>query len=893
MSTTTRKRTGATGEGSLRGRRARLLNAIASLEASEKGARRLIALAEAEFRLAMLPGIDSAEAIDRLRRAINYDPLHPKFFLHLGRLRQENGDYAGALHDYRRAVRLAPASHRARLHLALVLLELEDGERQLGRALLEALARGSEEKIAELIKDLDALIANRIAAAGGTDTRASAVKPRRANESGNREESDLQGRDGSWRILLLEQLSRPKPPKQIDKLLAAGARCINGQQGLAEYAIACLCLMLDGRDVDSLPGNGNLRSHGGHAAIQLLEATSALAKIEEPRAFVEQAVRELEAKVLPAEVVCWLHYSKFGPDTSQPVAEALALLDAYPPGLIQHHCFQELRLTTLDGYARKAWAEGRFDRAQLLWREASSLDSQRTAIAHNLALLAAQTRSRDDYAAAWNRSAELRYLRAAALSDVRVDVDDRRALHVAFVQQIRQRYCGESKSRQQPPQDEELLAWLTDGDALEIWLREWDLYYLNSRLKFRSPVHMLGVPRDASPEVTADGRDALLHQVESLLRGKPWSGINIFCDLSAALVNDAFERASDLVQRARDSYYDYEKPEADALAEETIERGRLLHDMMRLLTNEPRPANLRLGCTITRHQLLLPWAILQPMCADRGMVERDVDLLKIWESDLLNVAVAGRSEPTSDRELSEQLSALDECIAILPQRIELRLLCCQLLLTAKRNDDAYSVALDALAALSEADDLAGAGDIEQNLLTIIDNVAFEAIPEHLRQPESLEVAEETLREGRSVLDRYPRSASLRSYLTRIMIQIADADHTKAAIELLDQGLDLALNEEQTKDFQDLLSKARRQLGVAEAMEKVKAASNQVNNAVARINQNASADAIRGAQQAVATAIEAAEEAVARAEKAGLEEIGEQARNFLAQMREVQRKLRSR
>lgn len=894
MSSVTAKRTRAQpAQAPQRRRRAQLLKAIATLEAGEMGVPQLMALAEAEFRLAILPETDRLEAIDRLRKAIGYDPLHPKFFLHLGRLRQIGGDYAGALPEYRSAVRLAPANHRTVLHLALVLLELEESERVIGRALLDALAGDRNGEIKQLMADLDALIASRMTRSevkGG----GSAGQKRPGTDPGKaRYNAVLPGRDGSWRLLLVERLSRPKPEyKQIDNLLLAGAQHINGQQGLTDYATACLYLTLDGRDVDNAIEKGELRSRAEHPAVRLLEASSALARIEEPEAFAARAVSELKAGNLPAELVSWLHYSKCGPDTSLPVADALRLLDTYPAELQQHHCLRELRVAILDGYARKAWSEGRFDRARLLWREAASLDPERTAIAHNLALLAARTKSREDYADAWERGAELRYLRAAALSDVRVDLEDRRALHIAFVQQSMQRHCGPSKTPKQDPSKEMLRAWIADRDALDVWLREWNLYYLNSRLRFRSPVHILGVPRDVAPKAMAEARDSLLRQIDRSLRGASWPGIQVFCRLATGLVDDAFERASDLVQRARDPYYEYEKTDADALTNEAIERGFLLHRMMERLLEAPTAANLRLGCAITAYQLALPWKILQPMCADRGMIDRDIDLLEAWEADLVRIAAADRPEPAGGQDLSEWLSAFADCIDILPRRPYLRFLNCQLLLTAKKYDDAYSSALDALAALSAVDD-EETRVIKHNLISIIDGAAFEVLPEHLRQPESLEVAEQTLRVGQGVLDRFPRAGGLRAFLARLMIQIGDTARTEVAIELLEQGLELALNDDQTNDFKDLLKKARSQSGVAQAMERVNVASKRVSEAIAQINQSATAGAVERGQQAVADAIEAATEGERLAQKAGLEELAKQARDFLEQMQEIQRKLRRR
>ena len=83
-----------------------------------------IALAEAEFRLAVLPDTPLDETIERLERAITYDPFHPKLFLHLGHCFYQNGDFGAAVNRYRQAIQLVPTSQRVHAHLALCLLEL-------------------------------------------------------------------------------------------------------------------------------------------------------------------------------------------------------------------------------------------------------------------------------------------------------------------------------------------------------------------------------------------------------------------------------------------------------------------------------------------------------------------------------------------------------------------------------------------------------------------------------------------------------------------------------------------------------------------------------------------------------------------------------------------------
>src|SRR5262249_8307773 len=140
----------ATSAATAEGRR-RLSTAIAELERRDRNPAVRLALAEAEFRLSIAPGIEPAEAIKRLERAVSPDPFLPKLHLHLGRLLHRSGKHSAALSAYRRAVSLAPSSRRAHLLLALALLELGEAEHELGQNLLDALVRGETEQLRGLV----------------------------------------------------------------------------------------------------------------------------------------------------------------------------------------------------------------------------------------------------------------------------------------------------------------------------------------------------------------------------------------------------------------------------------------------------------------------------------------------------------------------------------------------------------------------------------------------------------------------------------------------------------------------------------------------------------------------------------------------------------------------
>jgi len=877
-------------------KRERLLNAIGLLEAeSTLNAAGRVAIAEAEFRLSILPGTDSQEAIAYIQKAIALDPFHPKYFFHLGRLFYRNGDYRNALHEFRRALKLAPASHRTYVHLALTLIELEEAEKKLGRTLLDALARGAVHELGPHLVDLDALLERKLSYSKKASP-AGNQKTKESKEDANQQPTVSCRWNGLWRLALVEQLTRPKPlHKQIKANLERGEKSLNGQTNVAEYAMACLFLLLGGdppKAVGTMLKGPKLKSYEEHPAVRLVNAAVYLAESATSEQFVERVIQK--AETLPLEIIYFLHYLKYGPDSSSSANEALNLLNTYPQSFQENECFRELRLAVLDGYARRAWAEERFNHARLLWRETIALDSHRIAIFHNLALLATRTKSRSDYASMWTRATELRYLHAAALGDVQVMLDDRRTMHLSFAQQSRQRYCKLGRSPEQPPQQEELEAWLNDKDALEVWLREWDLYYLNSRLQFNSPVHLLGIARDASAEVAASARNALLCQIEPSLRVQPWAGIKTFCLLAEQRVGKAFDSFSDLVARTRDPHYEQEKSDADKLSTEAIDRGFLLHRMMTLLADKPATINIATGCALARHLFALPWKILQPICVNQGKIERDLDLVKVFESYFLAVVAGDKSEPKNDKEVSERLSVLDECLAILPHKLELHILRCQTLLSAKKNADAYSSALEAYVLAEKIENKEETHKLKQNCVNLMDSAAFAELPEQLRRLQNLQQAEETLKQGQKVLEKFPKAGGLRAFLADLMLQLGTEKHIKEAALLLEDGLKIALNDEQREQFQNLQQKADVHSRVAGVRDKIRklleGASQRVKKAIDEIKDNPSVESIQKGREILVAAIRDVERAKDQAIKADLKDEESQVEALVQQFKDIQKRL---
>lgn len=870
-----------------------LRDAIADLSRMGREPRVRLALAEAEFRLAIAPGTEPAEAVELLRAAITHDPFQPKLYLHLGRLLHQSGKHLAALSEYRQAVQLAPSSRRAHLLLALALLELDKPEQDLGQTMIKALASGSGEDLRAAVTDLDALFDQR--RPGGTTKAASAKKrPRRALSGDADGKPDAAKSTDIWRVALVEQLSRPKPLRaQVAAHLGTGSAQAKNGGGVAEYAIACVLMLINGDspgDVHKL-ARSTIAPHLDDPAVRLLDAAIGLVETDDPAEFVTTVTEHLENRVLPPELVCWLHFVKYGPNSALPVADTLRLLDAYPERVSTLDCFQELRLAVLDGHARKAWADERFDEAKLLWRETIPLDPYRVPVAVNLALLAARTKSVEEYGPSWERLVELLYLHAAGAGDVQLFLNDRKTLHLALSQHSRQRHCAPATANA-TPSDEEIANWLADTDALEVWLREWDLYYLNARLRFRSPTHLLGVPLDAPIDTLAAARDAFVSHVDTALRGQNWAGIGAFCDLAAAKANEAFDLAADLVERGRDLYHELEKAQADALADESLRRGLLLRSMMRVLVEYEAARHIQLGCSIARRQLSLPWDILQPICADRGLIGHDVDLVPIFEADLVSLAVHwDQPKPSSDHEWSRRLVALDECVAVLPHRLELRVLRCRLLNDVGRPADAYSAALEALELPMPSDELDPAHDLRSNLVDLIGAIGYTSIPEALRQPRDIACAERTLVAARDALQRFPHSGTLRVFFVDLLVQLGGEARMTEAVELLTAGIESALNHKQRVEFETQLASTRGAATTDAIRRQVKElaepAINRVHEAVALHNENPGGEAVQATLEIVREAQKDVSDALTVAELAGLADEVALLRDTLSRLGEIE------
>jgi hypothetical protein len=865
-----------------------LLAAIEDLRARAVTPAVRIALAEAEFRLAIAADTEPAEAIERLRVAIEQDPFCPKLSLHLGRLLHQSGRPALALSEYRHVIRLAPASRRAHLLLALALLDMGPATRELGDLLIAGLNSDKPADLAAAVAEVDVWLEEQAVPDTGGERR-----PRRPAVA----KPGRHGAPDAWRVRLYQQVTRGKVRAgQLSTLLATGLDRVAEAGEIGEYAIACVLLLAAGQQPRSVRdlGGSVLIEHADHPAVVLLEATLHLAEAGDPAAFVAMATEYLNRGVLPAELVCWLHLAAFGPHRQSPAVDTLALLEQYPQSIRDLDPFKELTLAVLDGCARKAWAEERFAEARLLWQEAGSIDRFRVPVALNLALLAARTRSTEDYGPAWDRLCELLYLRAAGTGDVQLLLADRRTLHLALAQQAQLRHCASSGARDAQT-EKELEAWLADADALQEWLRQWDLYYVNARLGFRSPAHLLGVAVDAEEAERAEAKEAFVRHVVLALGGRNWAGTAVFANIAATQAEQAHLTIAG--EETRDPYYESEREAAQELAEAALGRGLTLRRMMLTLRESPSAEHLELGCDLARRQLSLPWQTLRQICVERGLIGDDVDLVKLFENDLVALA-AYWDEPAAETpdERARRLSIVDKCIELLPAELMLRLLRCRGLRALDWDVEAYAAALEALE-LSTPD-----GDEHQQRMTgqlvdLVDLIGWEAIPEPVRKPANSQVAptrEVLVTAVRQALEQFPRSGVLRRQLARQLVATGGVAETNEAIELLGEGVRSALSAVQRAEFAEQLTAIRsaaatvsvrasiRQL-VGSAQEAARAAIEYYVQHTGAATKKAALAAVRAAIDQVAEGQRIAEQAGLDDERASLAEVLHGLRDMAAEL----------
>lgn len=909
-------------------KRRKLLRAIEAIESAPASqVQKRIALAEAYFRLAVLPGAELEEAVDFLEKAYQLDPQHPKLAYHLGRLAHLMGDFPSAARHYRQALRLSPENQRAAAHLGLALLESGNAEKEIGQSLLDALGRGQPTGVKDALSALDELLAGGAdGATGRNDAQAGAgeagasggagggagggakpgakpgspaLRPSRSAEKGYAPENIRW--KAIWKTLAAEQISRPAPDLKLLKEQLQPALKEAQEDNISAAAILCAVMLLDPALKSyalELAQAQPFTAHDGRPARILLQHAVELARCAAPAQALELADQLWRAEALPEDYLVAFLHTLLRPESGMTAAQALSLLETVHSDLRQREAFKELRLALLDGHANHASNRAAYDEAHLLWRAALELAPARVNLAHNLALLAARTRDVDHYPRYWNMAAELRYLLAAAANNPHVHLKDRIALHKGFVQQSYQSCLNpEKRIREQKP--EAVSKWMADHLALTTWMEEWELYYLNARLQYRSAVHMLGVSRDASPELVDAAAQALKNLLERALKPKNWAGAQAFSAMTVDAIQQAAALAKDDAKKARDAHYEPEKASATELVHEAIEHGFGLFHLLQQVKSVPG-GGLELGMQIGAHLMALPWKILQPVCIARGYIGEDDDLEKIFTSYLLEMVMsapenggANKSAAASTAEMEKKLQAMDAMAAWLPGQPLLAYKRGELLFQLKRYDECYRLAVASLESLAASTDEAGEdGNLQAAFAELIEGAALHDIPEHIFQPSKKEDMEAGAKLGQERLKSYPHSAQLHLLAaTRLLFLAKDEPDVKKVVELLKDGLKNAFTPRQREQLEKTLEEAQGRLktiGVsAEISRLLEEAAHSVQECIANVQQGRTSleDAAKTVDKALATA----EKARKQAEKHDLESELEQAQGLISQLQELKRK----
>jgi hypothetical protein len=860
------------------------------LEAMPSSTAQRLALSEAYFRLAVLPGAEIEAAINLLRQAAAYDPYHPKLFFHLGRLLHQNGEPLAAVFEYRRALRLAPRSHRISVHLALALLDAGPEEREVTPRVLSAIFAGDDGLLMSAITELDKLIAWR-SGATSDHTRPNA---KRSSEDALIGQGNCRWR-GFWKLLLVTELGRSKPSRKSLQMMEAAVQTLGeGQNGVGEYALAGLLFLLDSRtqstQVEAWLLKPAMAAHQDRPAVRLVRSVCELGAAGTPEDFVRHAGKKLEKGELPPELVCCLHYSWHGQSAELDPVGAARLLDQYSREIVSLPCFRELRVAILDYHARSAWGEGRLDRAEILWQEACAADPLRIPVIHNLALVATRTRDVEKYQRSWERSAELRYLIASAAGDLRVELEDRIRFHRSFAQQSRLRYVPNRAVGREDPADKELLAWLEDREAFDSWLLESATAFLNLRLRFQSPLHLLGIPLDCSDDSPQAAAEALLRQFQLCFRGRRWTGVLTFQSLMEELAAKAAEFASDPIRRKRDLSFESENSEAEKLTKEMIGHGFLLYRMIQLARGAAS-GNVRLSAFRAGAYLVnMPWRFLEPACKKMGMVPADANLLEVFVSHIVALALE-ESRKGAAAQADLRLEILEDCIRGAPEALDFRLVQCHMLLSAKRFRQAYLIALEALPLTAKMADQKEAAHLQEQFIKAVDNAVVEQIPEQLRSP-TRDNLPAFIAEVRRLLAEYPRAGGLRLMAADVLIRTGrDAPaRLAAAKEMLEEGLDLLLSDEQIREARQLLEKAGSQTQTLDAVSRIRelleSAAASARLAVQLTSGERTPAKTREAGEKLESAIHEAAQAEELAVEAGLSAAAETARSLGSDLRKI-------
>jgi hypothetical protein len=456
----------------------------------------------------------------------------------------------------------------------------------------------------------------------------------------------------------------------------------------------------------------------------------------------------------------------------------------------------------------------------------------------------------DDYASAWPRAVELRYMEAAAAQDISLGEEERARVHQAVSSQACAAYMpqeqGSAKELDYPK-------WAADRVAVKTWLSEWDLYYINARLAFRSPIHRLGIARDATPEVQALARQSLLTLIEIGSRRFPAGARRAATGLACDSVDDADRLAARNIERARDRYYALEADAAEKLQVESVQRVCHIVGLLKAHQEELPSTDIVVTGWLGIRLLALPLEILAPLLARTfsGVEESEIrDRLE----QLVLAAVARDSRPRrGDEQIRDGLDVLERLFRLMPAR-------------------------------------------QEEARALKRRFGVEMLPEDCQRVKTAEEAGRAIACGLEILRRYPQADGLRWHLAELMAQMGRRDLLDKAAELVREGKSRGVAPEFVQAFDQLEetnAKANKDLDVSEALKRLlDEAASAARSAVREVNAGGY-DAVERASALLDEAQAKAREARAMANEAEMKEGVAAAKNLEDQIAALRERIRGR
>jgi hypothetical protein len=210
---------------------------------------------------------------------------------------------------------------------------------------------------------------------------------------------------------------------------------------------------------------------------------------------------------------------------------------------------------------------------------------------------------------------------------------------------------------------------------------------------------------------------------------------------------------------------------------------------------------------------------------------------------------------------------------------------------AGQNLEAYQGAVEALSLTAKLTDRAEAATHERQFAIVADNAALSRIPKDLLSPTRDKVPA-MVAAGRRVLVDFPRAGGLRLLMAKFLIQTVDDDRKRLdeATELLEQGLDLFLTDQQLSEARQLMDKAGAHSRSFEEIRQVRklleSASTRARHATAALREERTPARVRQAREEFDLALHEAERAEEVANGAALQAAARQAHELAEGLRKM-------